>query len=82
MLEGAVATDTTVRWTPVTGAEGYRIRWRRADRQTWESSRDMPADATQAKLSGLIVDDNFIGVAALGKGGAESLVTFGGLPPR
>ncbi|MEP6784536.1 MAG: M28 family peptidase [Sphingomonadales bacterium] len=80
VLEGAVSTDTNVKWTTVPGASGYRIRWRRANRTTWESSRDVPASATQAKLDGIIVDDTFVGVSALSASGGESLVTFGGLP--
>ena len=82
ILEGAVATDTTVKWTAVVGATGYRVRWRRADRANWEQSRDVPAGTTQQVLKGIIVDDNFVGVSALSKDGAESLVTFGGLAPR
>jgi hypothetical protein len=82
ILEGAVSTDTNVKWTAVPYAVGYRIRWRRADRTTWESSRDVAAPATQAKLDGIIVDDTFVGVSALSADGAESLVTFGGLAPR
>ena len=31
---------------------------------------------------GSIVDDHFIGVAAVARDGAESLVTFGGMAPR
>ncbi len=82
VLGGAVSTDTSVKWTAVKGATGYRIRWRPADRTAWESSRDVPAPATQAKLDGIIVDDTFVGVSALSADGAESLVTFGGLEPR
>jgi Peptidase family M28 len=77
---GAVSTDMTVKWTAVPGTAGYRIRWRRADRTEWEQSRDVPASDTQATLKGIIVDDTFAGVSALSKDGAESLVTFAGLP--
>jgi hypothetical protein len=77
---GAVSTDMTLKWDAVAGASGYRIRWRRADRTDWEQSRDMPASDTQATLKGVIVDDTFAGVSALSKDGAESLVTFAGLP--
>jgi Peptidase family M28 len=77
---GAVSTDMTLKWDAVPGASGYRIRWRRADRTDWEQSRDMPASDTQATLKGVIVDDTFAGVSALSKDGAESLVTFAGLP--
>lgn len=79
---GAVTTDTILRWTAVPGAAGYRIRWRRADAQDWTDARDHPAGATEAKLDGVIVDDHFMGVSALSKSGAESLVTFATLPPR
>lgn len=77
---GAVSTNMTVKWTAVPGASGYRIRWRRADQAMWTNSRDVPATATDATLPGIIVDDTFAGVAALSEDGAESLVTFAGLP--
>jgi len=80
VLEGAVSTDTTVKWAAVPGAAGYRLRWRRADRTTWEQSRDV--SGTSEVLRGIIVDDTFVGVSALSGTGAESLVTFGGLAPR
>ena len=81
-LGGAVSTDTIVYWTAVPGASGYRIRWRPTDRSDWTSSRDVGADKTSETLKGVIVDDHFVGVSALSKDGAESLVTFAGLPPR
>ena len=77
---GAVSTNMTVKWTAVPGATGYRIRWRRADQATWEKSKDVAASATETTLPGVIVDDTFAGVSALSKDGAESLVTFAGLP--
>jgi len=80
VLAGAVSSDTSISWTPVPGAAGYRVYWRRADRQDWEEHRD--TEATELVLPGVIVDDTFFGVAALGRDGAESMVTFAGLPPR
>lgn len=77
-LEGAVSTDTKLSWTPVGGASGYRIRWRRADQVDWEFSRDV-GNVTSATLSGVIVDDHLFGVAALSASGSESNVRFGGL---
>jgi Zn-dependent M28 family amino/carboxypeptidase len=79
---GAVSTDTTLKWSSVAGAAGYRIRWRRADRSAWEYSKDVPGNVTEATLPGIIVDDTFAGVSALSADGAESIVTFAGLPPR
>lgn len=85
-LAGALSSDTTISWSPVAGAAGYRIYTRRADSQDWEPNATVGADATSYSIKGLIVDDNFVGVAALGGNGGdgapESIVTFGGLPPR
>ncbi len=82
-IDGAVSSDTTIRWTPVDAAAAYRIYWRRADRSDWTDSQLVPADTAAAgrTLRGVIVDDNFFGVSAVSADGAESIVTFGGLPP-
>ena len=40
--EGAVSTDTTVSWTPVAGASGYVVRWRRTDSNLWQDVRYIP----------------------------------------
>ncbi len=81
-LAGAVGSNTTVSWAPVTGASGYRIRWRRNDKQDWTNQRDVPASATETVLRSVIVDDTFVGVSALSADGAESIVTFGGRAAR
>ncbi|MCA1654795.1 MAG: M28 family peptidase [Sphingomicrobium sp.] len=36
-VEGAVSTDTTITWAPVSGAQGYVIRLRRTDSNQWDS---------------------------------------------
>jgi hypothetical protein len=77
-LGGAVSTDTPVKWTPVAGANGYRVHWRRADAPDWTHHVDV--NGTETLLKGVIVDDNFVGVSALASDGSESLVTFGGRP--
>lgn len=79
-IDGALSTDTTVRWTPVANATGYRIRWRRNDAQGWTDSRDVTG--AEAVLKGVIVDDHFVAVSSLSAGGAESVPTFAGRPPR
>lgn len=80
-IDGALSSDTTVRWAPVDEAAAYRIHWRRADRNDWSDSRLVPATAgTELKLPGIVVDDNFFGVSAVSADGRESIVTFGGLP--
>lgn len=82
-LRGALSADTNVTWSAVPGAAGYRIHWRRNDKQDWTNHQDAPASATESVLKGVIVDDTFIGVSALSEDGSESTVTFGGrAPPR
>jgi hypothetical protein len=81
-LQGALGSDTKVTWAPVPGAAGYRVHWRRNDEQNWQKHRDVPASATETVLENVIVDDVFIGVSALSRDGAESIVTFGGRAPR
>jgi Zn-dependent M28 family amino/carboxypeptidase len=81
-LNGALGMNTTVTWTPVPDAAGYRVRWRRNDKQDWTEQRDVPASAGETVLKDVIVDDVFIVVSALSADGAESLVTFGGRAPR
>lgn len=75
-LKGDLSRDTTVRWSPVAHAAGYRIRWRRSDAGGWTASRDVTG--TTALLAEVPVDDNFIGVSSLAADGSESLVTFAG----
>ena len=79
-ISGALADDTHVSWTPVPAAARYRIRWRRADSFAWTGARDVPASATALDLPRVNIDDHFFGVSALSADGAESLVTFAGVP--
>ena len=81
-LGGALSAETAVTWTAVPGASGYRVRWRRNDKQVWTDQRDVAATATTIVLENVIVDDTFIGVSALSADGSESLVTFGERAPR
>ncbi|AOF99413.1 peptidase M20/M25/M40 family protein [Blastomonas sp. RAC04] len=80
MLGGALSSDTQVSWAEVPGAARYKVYWRRADARDWEQS----AETTDFKMTlpGVIVDDHFAGVAAISQSGAESAITFAGLPPR
>ncbi|OHC95749.1 MAG: peptidase M28 [Sphingomonadales bacterium RIFCSPLOWO2_12_FULL_63_15] len=80
-LDGALSMDTRVFWDAVPGASAYKVYWRRADAQDWADSR-VVTGATETVLKDVVVDDHFIGVAAIGKGGAASIVTFGGMAPR
>lgn len=80
VLGGALSSDTQVSWAEVPGAARYKVYWRRADARDWEQSRE--TTDTKLTLPGVIVDDHFAGVAAVAENGAESAITFAGLPPR
>jgi hypothetical protein len=50
-LGGAVSSDTIVKWTPVTGASGYRVYWRKADQPDWQEKVDVAgASVSEATL--------------------------------
>jgi len=76
-IEGAVSTDTTIKWQPVSGAAGYRVWWRDTTAPAWQHSRDV-GDATQATLKDIVVDDSFFGVSSLSADGYASPVVFTG----
>lgn len=82
-IDGAVSSDTTISWSAVKDAAAYSVHWRRADRPDWTDSQRVAAGgATELILPGVIVDDHFFGVSAVSADGAESIVTFGGLPAK
>jgi len=81
-IAGALSDDTHVSWAPVPGAYGYRVRWRRGDEFVWTFAKDVPGSATAIDLPHVNIDDHFFGVSAVSADGAESLVTFAGVPPR
>lgn len=76
-ISGALSSDTTVRWTPTPGATGYRIWWRGTTDPQWRFSRTV-GDVNQAVLRGVVIDDWFFAVQALGPGGTESPIVFPG----
>jgi Peptidase family M28 len=83
-LSGAVSSDTKISWTPVAGASGYRIYYRRADESEWHHlAAAMGGGSSEITVPGVVVDDHFFGVASMaGPTLSESIVTFAGLPPR
>ncbi|MEQ1687114.1 MAG: M28 family metallopeptidase [Sphingopyxis sp.] len=79
-VEGAVSTDTTLRWAPVAGAERYIIYKRRTDSRDWEHVRvaDPGVSALDMRysvqLEGLRVDDWIFGVSSVAADGSASPV--------
>jgi hypothetical protein len=75
-LQGAVSFDTTVTWTPVADAVGYRV-WRRATTDPqWRIPIAAPAGQTSLVLKNIVIDDWFFGVSSIAADGHESPVAF------
>jgi hypothetical protein len=77
-IAGAVSSDTTVTWRPVTGAASYRVYWRGTTEPQWSNHRDAGA-ATTLKLENIVIDDYFFGVSAISADGFESPIEFPGV---
>jgi hypothetical protein len=73
-VEGAVSTDTTLKWEPVKGVAGYVVRWRPTDAPDWQHSVRVPANAAGHVLKGVRVDDFVFGVSSVSADGYESPV--------
>jgi hypothetical protein len=74
-IVGGVTYDTTLNWTPVPGAAGYRAWWRDSLDPAWTHSRDA-GNVTSLKLEHVNIDDWLFGVSAVSAGGYESPVAF------
>ena len=73
-VEGAVSTDTSLKWEPVKGAAAYIVRWRPTNASDWEHSVRVPGNAAGHVLKGVRVDDFVFGVSAVAANGYESPV--------
>ena len=74
-LGGAVAPAANFSWDAVPGAVGYKIYWRDTTSPTWDMSRYV-GNVTSFTLKGMVVDNYFFGVSAVGANGQESVVKF------
>jgi len=77
-IEGSVAHDTTISWTPTSGAANYRVWWRDTTAPFWTDSR-AAGDATSLVLKDITIDDWFFGVSSVSADGYESPVEFPGV---
>jgi hypothetical protein len=66
--------DANLRWLASPGASGYRIYRREPWAQAWEASEEA-GNVTQFVVQGASIDDWVFGVAAVGAGGQESLIS-------
>ncbi len=74
-IGGIVRPSAKFSWDKVDGAVGYKIYWRDTTSPTWDNSRFV-GDVTEHTLDGIVVDNFFFGVSAIGKDGHESIVVF------
>lgn len=73
--------DANLQWVASEGAVGYRIVWRRAWQPDWEHDLRV-GRVSDLVLPNVSIDDFIFGVAAVGPGGHESLVSAYVNPPR
>jgi len=74
-IGGIVEPAAKLQWSAVQGARGYKIYWRDTTSPTWDHSRYV-GDLTSFTLNGVVIDNFFFGVVAVGQNGHESLVVF------
>src|SRR5687767_2101958 len=74
-IAGAVEPAARLSWSPVRGAAGYKVYWRETTSPTWDRWTWV-GEATEATMTGLVVDNYFFGVAAVSPDGDESTVVF------
>jgi Zn-dependent M28 family amino/carboxypeptidase len=77
LVGGAVQPSTTLAWDAVDdpGLAGYRVYWRDTTAPQWQHSRFV-GSVTEFVLEGMVIDNYLFGVAAVGRDGNESLVSF------
>ena len=73
-IGGIVKPAAKLKWNKVKGAKGYKIYWRDTTSPTWDNSRYV--ESTEFTLEGIVIDNFFFGVAAVGENGHESVVVF------
>ncbi|TAI49202.1 M28 family peptidase [Flagellimonas allohymeniacidonis] len=74
-IGGIVEPSAKLKWSKVDGAAGYKIYWRDTTSPIWDNSKYV-RDVTEHTLEGIVIDNFFFGVAAVGKDGHESPVVF------
>lgn len=73
-IGGIVEASAKLKWNKVDGAKGYKIYWRDTTSPTWDHSRYV--ENTEFTLEGIVIDNFYFGVAAVGENGHESVVVF------
>lgn len=76
-IGGAVAPAAKLRWKKSDDKSivGYKIYWRDTTAPQWQYSRFI-GDVTEFTLDGIVIDNYYFGVVAVGENGFESVVVF------
>jgi len=74
-IGGIVEADAKLAWSKVDVAFGYKVYWRDTTSPTWDHSRYV-GDVSEITLDGIVIDNSFFGVSAVGANGHESPVVF------
>lgn len=74
-IGGIVEASAKLQWDNVDGAKGYKIYWRDTTSPTWDNFKYVE-NTTKFTLEGIVLDNYFFGVSAVGKNGHESIVSF------
>jgi hypothetical protein len=74
-IGGIVEASARLKWDPVEGAKGYKIYWRDTTSPTWDHSKYVEG-ISEYTLDGIVIDNFFFGVSAVGADGHESPVVF------
>ncbi len=77
-ISGAVQPSTTLYWDKVEDPNlvGYKVYFRDTTSPTWDHYYTVDKEKTEFTLNGIVIDNYFFGVSAVGKDGNESLVVF------
>ena len=77
LIGGIVEPNTKLRWekSKDENVAGYKIYWRNTTSPQWEFSRYL-GNVDNFELKGIVIDNFYFGVAAVGKNGHESVVVF------
>jgi len=74
-IGGIVQPSAKFKWSAVDDAIGYKIYWRETTSPTWDNFKFV-RNTNAFTLQGIVIDNYFFGIAAVGKDGHESIVVF------
>ena len=76
-IGGIVEPSAKLRWdkSPDSNAVGFKVYWRETTSPVWQFSRYV-GDVENFLLEGIVIDNFFFGVAAVGENGHESVIVF------